>query len=72
MDSADVRAQGWAETIGERATGVASISAPIRVHGELVAALCLSGPLSRFAPHPSTLHPTTVVAAAHQLETAMR
>jgi DNA-binding IclR family transcriptional regulator len=71
MDSAEVREQGWAETIGERATGVASISAPIRVRGELVAALCLSGPLDRFGTHPSARYAEVVVTAAHHISTAM-
>lgn len=71
MDSPEVRNQGWAETIGERATGVASISAPVCVRGEIVAALCLSGPLDRFGGRPSSLYGGAIVAAAQRISTAM-
>ena len=34
-----VRAAGWAATVGEREPGVASVSAPVLVGGQVVAAL---------------------------------
>jgi IclR family transcriptional regulator, KDG regulon repressor len=43
-----VRAQGWAENIGESEVGVASVAAPIRnAHGEVIAAVSVAGPVMR-------------------------
>jgi IclR family transcriptional regulator, KDG regulon repressor len=42
---ARVRAQGWAENIGESEVGVASVAAPIRnARGEVIAAVSVAGP----------------------------
>ena len=49
-----VRKRGWAHSVGQRANGVASISAPVRdARDRVVAAISLSGPadrLTRVAP----------------------
>ena len=43
-----VRAQGWAENIGESEVGVASVSAPVRnARGEVIAAVSVAGPVMR-------------------------
>jgi IclR family KDG regulon transcriptional repressor len=43
-----VRAQGWAENIGESEHGVASVAAPIRnARGEVIAAVSVAGPVMR-------------------------
>ncbi len=48
-----VRARGWAEAINEREIGVASIAAPIRdLHGDVVAAISIGGPMARFGAVP--------------------
>ena len=45
---AAVRPAGWAESVGEREAGVASVSAPVRVpDGAVVAAISVSGPAER-------------------------
>jgi DNA-binding IclR family transcriptional regulator len=42
------RDRGWAHSLGQREPGVASVSAPVLdLHGEVVAAVSLSGPIDR-------------------------
>ncbi len=69
----DVRAlrQGWAESVGEREAGVASVSAPIvNLAGELVAAVSVSGPIERTTKQPAKRYAAAVVAAAKAIESA--
>ena len=43
-----VRAEGWAENIGESEVGVASVAAPVRnARGEVIAAVSVAGPVMR-------------------------
>jgi IclR family KDG regulon transcriptional repressor len=43
-----VRAQGWAENIGESEAGAASVAAPVRnARGEVIAAVSVAGPVMR-------------------------
>ena len=66
-----VRAAGWAQSVGEREAGLASVSAPVRdVTGVVVAALSLSGPVERLTRHPGRRHGDQVVAAAARLSAA--
>jgi DNA-binding IclR family transcriptional regulator len=65
-----VRAAGWAASVGEREPGVASVSAPVRVGGEVVAAIGVSGPAERFAPDLGSHFVDPVVAAAADLSRA--
>jgi DNA-binding IclR family transcriptional regulator len=45
----NIRSQGYAVSLGERAPDVCAMAAPVFEHGrELVGALCISGPISRF------------------------
>lgn len=44
----EIRAQGWALTHGHREAGASSLAAPIFAGDEVVAALAISGPTSRF------------------------
>ncbi len=45
----NIRAQGYAVSVGERAADVCALAAPVFEQGhELVGALCISGPISRF------------------------
>ncbi|MBK5306734.1 MAG: IclR family transcriptional regulator [Frankiaceae bacterium] len=65
---ADVRRRGWAHSVGERETGVASVSAPVHGRGgTVVAAVSVSGPLERLTRSPGRLHAQAVVAAAAEL-----
>ncbi len=43
---------GWLASQGERAPGVGSVSAPVQMDGQLVAAVGISGPLARLGPGP--------------------
>jgi DNA-binding IclR family transcriptional regulator len=65
---AGVRRRGWAQSVGEREPGVASVSAPVRArHGRVVAAVSVSGPIERLGRSPGRLHAQAVLAAADQL-----
>jgi DNA-binding IclR family transcriptional regulator len=62
---AAVRHRGWADSVAEREPGVASVSAPVLRDGELLAALCVSGPVSRLGQSPGRrLGPQVADAAA--------
>ncbi|KLL12834.1 MULTISPECIES: IclR family transcriptional regulator [Protofrankia] len=63
-----VRRRGWAESVGEREAGLASVSAPVRdATGRVVAALSLSGPVERLTRSPGQRHGAAVAAAAERL-----
>jgi DNA-binding IclR family transcriptional regulator len=60
--------RGWAQSVGEREAGVASVSAPVRgPSGRVVAAVSISGPIERLSRQPGRLHAATVVAGANKL-----
>lgn len=63
--------RGWAENVGERVRGAASVSAPIYDASVLVAALSLSGPIERFGTSPGERFAEPVVAAARQIQHAL-
>src|ERR671938_1594812 len=63
-----VRRRGWAQSVGEREAGVASVSAPVRgPSGRVVAAVSISGPIERLSRQPGRLHAQIVCAAANKL-----
>lgn len=62
---------GAVESVGERAPGVASVSAPIEVDGQLVAAVGISGPAERLGDHPGARHGAAVEAAAREIARAL-
>jgi DNA-binding IclR family transcriptional regulator len=65
---ATVRRRGWAESVGEREAGVASVSAPVRDRaGTVIAAVSVSGPSERLGPHPGRRLSRPVVQAAETL-----
>jgi DNA-binding IclR family transcriptional regulator len=64
---AAVRRRGWAASIAEREPGVASVSAPVLRDGTLLAALCVSGPVSRLGSAPGRRLAPLVAAAAQEL-----
>lgn len=66
---ADVRARGWAESVGEREPGVASVSAPVRdAAGAVLGAVSVSGPVERLGRRPGTTLAAPVLDAAAALE----
>ena len=69
---AGVRRRGWAQSVGERERGVASVSAPVRSHrGRVVAAVSVSGPIDRLTRQPGRLHAAAVVDAGLALSDAL-
>ncbi|MEX3609665.1 IclR family transcriptional regulator [Rothia sp. LK2588] len=70
---AAVRRRGWAQSVGERERGTASVSAPIRnPAGKVIAAVSISGPIERLTRQPGRLHAEVVCHAAAQLTEALR
>ncbi|MEV0408206.1 IclR family transcriptional regulator [Actinoallomurus sp. NPDC050550] len=70
---ASVRRRGWAQSVGEREQGVASVSAPIRgTGGRVIAAISVSGPIERLTRGPGRLHAPPVLAAAEKISESMR
>ncbi len=68
-----VRRRGWAQSVGEREQGVASVSAGVRSpSGKVVAAVSVSGPLERLSRQPGRMHAPAVMAAAERLSDALR
>jgi DNA-binding IclR family transcriptional regulator len=64
---AQIRDRGWAASVAEREPGVASVSAPVFRAGVLLAALCVSGPVSRLSETPGRRLSQPVTEAAAQL-----
>jgi len=63
-----VRRRGWAQSVGEREPGVASVSAPVRgPNNKVVAAVSISGPIERLGRQPGRLHVAAVAATAARL-----
>ncbi|GAB2545272.1 IclR family transcriptional regulator [Brachybacterium huguangmaarense] len=68
-----VRRRGWAQSIGERESGVGSVSAPVRgPNGRVVAALSVSGPIERITRQPGRLHAAAVISSANHLSEVLR
>lgn len=63
----EVAPGGWIASVGERAPGVASVSAPVVLRGAVVAAVGISGPLERLGDDPGGRYGSAVVAAAEAI-----
>ena len=63
---------GWVASVAERASGVASVSAPVRRDDQVIAAVTVSGPIERMTKRPRPTFGADVVAAADDLEAALR
>jgi DNA-binding IclR family transcriptional regulator len=61
----------WVQSVGEREEGVASVSAPVRDGGRVVAAVSVSGPIQRLTRKPGQKYGALVAAAARQIEAAI-
>jgi DNA-binding IclR family transcriptional regulator len=67
-----VRRRGWAASVAERESGVASVSAPVfGADGRVVAAVSVSGPIDRLTRQPGRLHAAQVTAAARAISHAI-
>lgn len=65
----EVRHRGWAESVAERESGVASVSAPVfGPGGKLRAAVSVSGPVSRLGKSPGERLSGVVFSAAREIE----
>lgn len=62
---------GWAQSVEERERGVASVSAPVVVDGEVLAAVSVSGPVERTSRQPGKRYAEAVVEAAGAVERAL-
>ncbi|MBO0732033.1 MAG: IclR family transcriptional regulator, partial [Acidimicrobiaceae bacterium] len=67
----EARRRGWAESVEEREPGVASVSAPVLVDGEPVAAVSVSGPVQRTTRQPGRRYAAAVMEAARAVERAL-
>ncbi|MGB3682981.1 MAG: IclR family transcriptional regulator [Rubrobacteraceae bacterium] len=68
----EVRGRGWAESVAEREPGVASVSGPVFGPGkELLAAVCVSGPVSRLGESPGGRLAGMVAEAARRIGGAL-
>lgn len=64
----EIHQRGWAESVAERESGVASVSAPVfGPGGELRAAVCVSGPVSRLGENPGERLARQTVSAARKI-----
>lgn len=64
----EVRRRGWAQSVGQREAGVASVSAPVRgTDGAVLAAVSISGPIERLGRAPGQRFAPAVVTAARRL-----
>ncbi len=71
-DLARVKKRGWAQSVGERERGVASVSAPIfSPTGKVVAALSMSGPVQRISNDPGKRYGSIVAQVAHDLSASI-
>jgi DNA-binding IclR family transcriptional regulator len=61
----------WAQSVEEREPGVASVSAPVMVDGQVIAAVSVSGPIERTTRAPGRRYARAVVAAARAIEAAI-
>lgn len=66
---AEVRRRGWAQSVAERESGVASVSAPVRDSaGSVVAAVSVSGPVERIGRRPGVRWAADLLTAADALQ----
>ena len=72
-DLSGVRRRGFAQSLGEREAGVASVSAPIRGSGgRVIAAVSISGPMERLTRTPGRIHGHAVLAAAARISESLK
>jgi DNA-binding IclR family transcriptional regulator len=70
---AEVRRRGWAQSVGQREAGVASVSGPVFTpDGELLAAISISGPIERLGRAPGPRFAPVLIAGARKITAALR
>ena len=65
------RERGWWEATSERTLGLTSVSAPVRLEGRTVAAVCAAGPLNRMPTSAGQTWGSAVLEAAAEIEHAL-
>lgn len=71
-EESGVAERGWAESVGEREAGVASVSAPVLdFAGGVRAAVSVSGPIERTGRSPGRRYGVAVARAARAVEAAL-
>ncbi|HEX3337531.1 MAG TPA: IclR family transcriptional regulator [Jatrophihabitans sp.] len=69
---AEVRRRGWAQSVGQREAGVASVSAPVLSRdGDLLAAISISGPIERLGRSPGTRFAPLLIAGARRITASL-
>jgi DNA-binding IclR family transcriptional regulator len=69
---AEVRRRGWAQSIGQREAGVASVSAPVvTAAGELLAAISISGPIERLGRTPGQRFAPVLMTGARRINAGL-
>lgn len=64
----EVRRRGWAQSVAERESGVASVSAPVRDReGMVIAAVSVSGPIDRMGRRPGVRWAGDLLAASEAI-----
>ena len=70
---ASVRRIGWAQSVGERERGTASVSAPVySPTGKVIAAVSIAGSIDRMSRQPGRMYAEAVLEAAAALTAALR
>ena len=69
---AEVRRRGWAQTVGQREAGVASVSAPVLApDGGLLAAISISGPIERLGRTPGSRFAHVLISGARRITASL-
>jgi len=63
--------RGWWEAVSERTPGSASVSAPVRMDGEVVASVCVAAPIGRVGETPGAVIGARIVTAAREIEAVL-
>lgn len=70
--SGEATATGWIQSVEEREPGVASVSSAVRDrHGEVIAAVSISGPVERLSRAPGERFGPAVLATAERIDRAL-
>lgn len=70
--SGEATPTGWIHSVEEREPGVASVSAAVRDrHGDIIAAVSISGPVERLSRAPGKRFGSAVIATAEQIALAL-
>jgi DNA-binding IclR family transcriptional regulator len=69
---AEVRRRGWAQSVGQREAGVASVSAPVfGADTRVIAAVSISGPVERLGRSPGQEFAPVLIDAAERLRAVL-